>query len=203
MQQKSHIFGLAGAAMLLLSSSALFAQGNQAQGKMNQAQVQKMMTGWHPASREAITFMMKKYGPPAEMTGSMAVWNKTGPWKRTIVSAQAVQHNFPMPHPDVMEQFIDYRMPAGKFDQIAAYDGSVIVERTKGEISARCDKEGANFLALNLANEIASGKINVEQARQRYGREIKAMKAGKPTAYTQRLLFTPPPSGNVPDRPIM
>lgn len=66
MQQKSHIFGLAGAAMaLLLSSSALIAQGNQAQGKMNQAQVQKMMTGWHPASREAITFMMKKYGAPA------------------------------------------------------------------------------------------------------------------------------------------
>ncbi len=204
MQHKSHIFGYAGAAMaLLLTSSVLSAQGNQPPGKMNQAQVQKMMTGWHPASREAITFMMKKYGAPAEMTGSMAVWNKTGPWKRTIVYRDAVQHNFPMPHPDVMEQFIDYRMPAGKFDQVAMYDGSVIVERTKGEMSARCDKEGANFLALNLANEIATGRINVEQAKQKYGQEIKAMKAGKPTAYTKGLMFTPPASGNDPGRAIM
>ena len=204
MQHRSQIFGYAGAVFaLLLSSVAVSAQGNQAQGRMNKAQVQKMTTTWHPAAKEAITFMMDKYGAPAEMTASMAIWNKTGPWKRTIIYKEAVPHAFPMEHPDVMEQFIDYRMPPEMFDEIAMYDGSVILERTKGEMSARCDKEGANFLAVNLAHEIATGKTTVEQARQKYGEEIKAMKAGNPTAYTKGLMFTPPPSGNDPGQPIM
>ncbi|MEX2153654.1 MAG: hypothetical protein WD825_09970 [Gemmatimonadaceae bacterium] len=56
-------------------------------------------------------------------------------------------HSFPKPHTDLLEQFIDYRVPVDKYDELAAYDGSVIVERTKGEISARCDKEAMNFLA--------------------------------------------------------
>jgi hypothetical protein len=170
---------------------------------MDRGSVQRMMTAWHPASQEAATYMMDKYGPPASMSGNMMVWNQTGPWKRTIIYREAVQHDFPMPHPDVMEQFIDYRAPLDRYDDLAMYDGSVIVERTKGEMSARCDKEGANFLAINLANEVATGRRSVEDARRMYGAEIQAMMAGNPTPYTQRLLFTPPPSGNDPDRPIM
>jgi hypothetical protein len=54
-----------------------------------------------------------------------------------------VDHYFPVRHPDVLEQAVHYRVPTDKFDELAAYDGSVIVERTKGEISARCGKEGA------------------------------------------------------------
>jgi hypothetical protein len=53
-------------------------------------------------------------------------------------------------------------VPPDKFDELAEYDGSVIVERTKGEIAARCDLEGANFLALNLAHEIVTGKRSVD-----------------------------------------
>lgn len=171
--------------------------------RMDQASMQRMTGSWHPAAQEAMQSMMQKYGPPAEMTPTMAVWNQTGPWKRTIVYAQAVQHNFPMLHPDVLEQFVDYRAPLDRYDELAMFDGSVIVERTKGEMSARCDKEGANFLALNLANEIATGRRTPEQARQMYGEQIRMMKAGQMTPYTSGLMFTPPPSGNDPDRPIM
>ena len=39
-------------------------------------------------------------------------------------------------------------------------DGSVSVHRTVGEISAKCDFEGANFLALNLANDVITGKYS-------------------------------------------
>ncbi len=191
-------------ALLALSSGVAAAQSNQRPGRMNPAQMQQMMSNSHPAAREAAMFMMNKYGAPAEMTASMAMWNKTGPWKRTVISAQAVQHNFPGPHPDVMEQVIDYRVPPAMFSALAMYDGSVIVERTKGEMSARCDKEGANFLALNLAHEIATGKRTAEDARRMYAAQIKAMKAGQPAPYTERLLFQPM-MGNTadPDRPAM
>lgn len=170
---------------------------------IDRAAMEGMMSGWHSASRDAAMHMMNTYGPPAEMTPTMAIWGQTGPWKRSIVYAEAVQHDFPMPHPDVFEQFIDYRMPPEMFDEIAMYDGSVILERTKGEMSARCDKEGANFLAVNLAHEIATGRRTVEEARRTYGEQIQKMKAGEMTPYTSGLIFTPPPSGNDPGERIM
>lgn len=64
-----------------------------------------------------------------------------------------------------VQQFIDYRVPIHKFDDLAAYHGSVIAERTSGEISARCDKEEMNLLALNLANDVVKGTKSVEQGR--------------------------------------
>ena len=200
----------AGAALALIALAASCAPGAPMEGgmspragTMDQASMQRSMAGWHPAAQEAATAMMAKYGAPAAMTADMMVWNRTGPWKRTIIYREAVQHNFPMPHPDVMEQFVDYRVPVDRYDELAMYDGSVIVERTKGEISARCDKEGANFLALNLANEIAMGRRTPEEARRMYGEQVTMMKAGQMTPYTSGLMFTPPPSGNDPDRPIM
>lgn len=201
------------AAVGILAGAVLFASGcaqgagmnagiSPASMQLDRASVQRAMNGWHPAAQEAATFMMSKYGAPASMTADMMVWNQTGPWKRTIVYREAVPHSFPMDHPDVMEQFIDYRTPVDRYDELAAYDGSVIVERTKGEISARCDKEGANFLALNLANEIATGRRTPEDARRMYGEQIKMMKAGQMTPYTSGLMFTPA-DGKDPDRPIM
>lgn len=117
--------------------------------------------------------MIEKYGQPNGVTPDMLVWKNNGPWKKTIVSRDTVSHNFPTPHPDLLEQFISYKVPVEKYDDMAAYDGSVIVERTKGEMSARCDEEGANFLAINLANDVATGKRTTEQAPQYYTNAIK------------------------------
>jgi hypothetical protein len=176
----------------------------RAQGKPDQMQMEQMMSGWPEASKEAAKFMTDKYGPPAAMSKDMMVWGKTGPWKRTIVYAREYPHEFPMHHTDVMQQFIDYKAPPELYDEIATYDGSVVPERTSGEISARCDKEGANFLALNLANDMVTGKRKVKEARQMYGEQIMAMKAGKPARYTEKLLFQAPGAGTGdPDVPVM
>jgi hypothetical protein len=182
------------------------AQGGMAtparQGRMNMAQMTRMMTAWPSASKEAAMFMTKKYGPPAAMTADMAVWGRTGPWKRTVVYAREYAHEFPMHHTDVMQQWIDYKAPAAMYDELAQYDGSVVLERTTGEMSARCDKEGANFLALNLAHDLVTGKQTVEGARTMYGEQITAMKAMRPAPYTERLLFGTMSNTNDPDQPV-
>ena len=166
------------------------------------SEMDRMMSGWSESSKKAATMMAAKYGAPAEMTPTMAVWGKAGPWKRTVVSSVAVPHRFPAAHDDVMEQVIDYRVPPAMVDELARYDGSVVVERTKGELSARCDLEGANLLALNLAHEIATGRRTVDAARRTYAEQIAAMKAGRPAPYTERLTFAPPAGGTAdPDRP--
>ncbi len=166
--------------------------------------VQSMVAGWPTTSRDVAAWAMQKYGAPNEATATMLVWHNNGPWKRTIVYRDEVPHAFPGPHPDVMQQFIDYRVPLDRYDEMAMYDGSVVVERTNGEMSARCDKEEANFLALNLANDIATGRRTVEDARAMYAREIMAFKQGQGGPYTKGLQFSVPRGGTAdPDRPAM
>jgi hypothetical protein len=154
--------------------------------------VNKILASWPSHPRDAANKLIAKYGLPKEATASMLTWFNNGSWKRTIVYRDEIPHNFPKPHTDFVEQFIDYRVPSDKFDELAAYDGSVISERTKGEISARCDKEEMNRLALNLANDIVKGTKNIEQARQFYAdTAVAAMKGEKPS-YTTALQFSRP-----------
>ncbi len=147
------------------------------------------MSGWSDASKMAVMMMKKSYGEPAAKTADMMMWNNTGQWKKTVVYAKEFKHDFPMPHTDVMEQWIDYKVPQEKFSDLAKYDGSVVCNRTNGEISARCDKEGANFLAINLANDIITGKKDVKSARDFYAKSIKEMINGGKPEYMQKLVF--------------
>ncbi len=171
-------------------------------GKMMPAKQEAMMRRWPKAAQDAAHAMMTKYGAPAEMNGKMAMWGATGPWKRTVVYGYEVAHDFPAHHTDVMQQWINYRVPPEKLSELGMFDGSVSVERTNGEISARCDKEGANLLALNLADEIITGKRSVADARKMYGEQIMAMKAGQPAPYTERLMFAPKDGTADPDHPL-
>ena len=172
--------------------------------RMDAADAEAMVANWPEASRMAAMEMVQKYGPPQGMTASMLVWENNGPWKWTRVFRESVQHNFPMPHPDVLEQAINYQVPVGRYDDLARYDGSVIAERTKGQLSARCDKEGANFLAINLANDVATGQRTVEEARAYYARAIQTfMQTNRMDPYMERLQFQPSPSAGDPDQAVI
>jgi hypothetical protein len=74
-------------------------------------------------------------------------------------------------HIDSVESTIDYHVPTQKCSALGEFDGSV-VERTVGEVSARCHDEQANFLALNLMNDIVTGAKTVEDARRYYAKEF-------------------------------
>jgi hypothetical protein len=147
------------------------------------------LNGWPKASLDAAKDMMKKYGNPDESTPTMLVWHNNGPWVKTVIFKDEVPHNFPMVHTDVMQQWVRLRTTEGKIDNLFKYDGSVVVERTTGLISARCDKEGANFLALNLAYDIIQGRKSVDEARKYYSNAIQEMMAGKMDPYMMKLNF--------------
>ena len=91
------------------------------------------------------------------MTDSNLVWYGISGCKRVIASKAYFQHDFPIAHTDSVESVIDLRVPPEKFSHLARFDGSVVVERTAGEVSARCHDEQANFLALNLTRDIIAG----------------------------------------------
>jgi len=178
-----------------ISAQDMKVKGGDSKMKMNMGDL-KM---WPMASQMAAKDMMDKYGKPDEMTPTMLVWNNKGPWAKTVVFKMEYPHNFPMPHTDLMQQWISFKVPTDKLDELAQYDGSVVVERTTGMFSARCDKEAANFLALNLAHDIIMGKRTVEEARKMYGEEAMKMKAGTMTEYTKGLMFSSNMSAADPD----
>jgi hypothetical protein len=169
----------------------------------SRAAVLASISAWPAKSQEAARFMIDKYGQPNEQTPTMLVWHATGPWKRTILYKEEVPHDFPKPHTDLLEQFIDYRVPVDKYDDLAEYDGSVIAERTKGEMSARCDKEAMNFLALNLADEIVRGVKSAQQARAEYAKQAMAFMNQMPAAHTTGLHFAVARGGTADrDKPV-
>ncbi len=159
---------------------------------------------WPQDAREAAQLVVDQYGEPDEVAASWVVWHRPGPWKRIVASREPHEHNFPAPHLDSVESVINYRFPAEKAEDIYMFDGSVVINRTEGEVSARCHDEQANFLALNLMHDIATGRKTVQQARDYYAREFIDARRKKPTPYMQSLHFTPAQGGTTdPDSRVL
>jgi len=152
--------------------------------------------------QEAVDMLTKKYGEPNLMNDDVAIWMNSGPFQYTMVWSEEVKHNFPMAHTDFVQQGIRYDVPTDKLSALAEYDGSVIVDRTKGMLSARCDKEEMNLLALNLANDIITDKKTVKEARAYYAKAAMMFMKGEKDPYTQKLQFMPKASSGFPDEPF-
>ncbi|MEP6513116.1 MAG: hypothetical protein ABJA79_04570 [Parafilimonas sp.] len=178
-------------AVLSIAGSLNTASAQEDKMAMDKNMMMPDLKTWPEASQMAAKEMMDKYGKPNIAAEQMLVWISNGPWARTIVYKHEATHNFPVPHKDVMQQFISYKVSnLDKIDELAEFDGSVVFDRTQGEISARCDKEANNILALNLANDVATGKKSVKEAREFYGKTIAAAMKGEKPEYTQKLLFS-------------
>ena len=154
--------------------------------------VEALIADWPKMAKSAADEIIEKYGLPHEAIPSRLIWYNNGPWKRTIVYRHEIPHNFPQPHTDVVEQFIDYHVPPEKLSELAKFDGSLIVERTAGEVSARCDMEAANFLAINMVHEIVTGKLTAEEARKIFSENTSAYVMNRPAPYAEAFQFELP-----------
>src|SRR5215212_4815977 len=152
-------------------------------------QASELIKGWPEESREAAQLVIDTYGEPHEATESMLTLHEVGPWKRVLASKVFFSNQFPAPHIDSVESVIDYRVPPEHFSALAQFVGRVIVERTAGEVSARCHDEQANFLALNLMHAIVTGARDAADAREYYAKEFLDYRRGKPTPYMDGLRF--------------
>lgn len=159
---------------------------------------------WLTGPRQLAMQMIEKYGQADEISDTMLIWHNNGTWKRTILRNEELPHNFPQPHKDKLENVIDYHVPPEKASDLERFDGSILFDRTKGEMSARCDSEAMNFLALNLANDIVTGKLGVDEARGEYAKQVMDHMQGRPAPYTEGLKFQVQRGGTAdPDQPVM
>jgi hypothetical protein len=150
----------------------------------------EVIKDWPEESREAAQLVIDEFGEPHEITPTHLHWSDVGEWKRVIAQREFFPHEFPAPHNDSIESVLDYQVPPEKFSELAAFDGSVIVERTAGEVSARCHDIEANRLALNLMHDIVTGAKAAAAAREYYAKEFTDYRRKKPTPYMRKLHFT-------------
>ncbi|MBA3271506.1 MAG: hypothetical protein H0T71_13450 [Acidobacteria bacterium] len=197
----TRIAGLFIAAPLMAVALAAAPQSAATQQKPHASMnAEQVIAAWKAVPQDVAKKMLAKYGQPQEVTANRLVWHNNGPWKFTQLVNEEIPHDFPMPHKDALYQAINYRIAPDKADELLQYDGSLLLERTKGEIGARCDKQDANFLAINLANDVATGKRSVDDARKFYAESMMAMmKQNKKNEYLQGFIFKVP-TGEQGDR---
>lgn len=170
-----------------------------------QADVDAVIEHWPPAPKKLARDMVDQYGPPSEATPTLLIWHDSGPWKRTIVTSDETAHEFPTPHTDFISQTINYDVPIDKLPELAKFDGSLIVYRTAGQVTASCDTEAANFLAVNVMHDIVQGKLTAEEARKEFGEQQAAWLLNREAPYTEGIRFAPSAESETGylDEPVM
>ena len=155
-------------------------------------EIEDILDDWPAEPTHVARDVMENYDTPDQATHDRLFWFNNGPWKRTVMYRDGVPHKFPDTHIDYVEQVIDYQVPPERYDDLGRFDGSVTVRRTRGELSAECHGEPANFLALNLTHDILSDEKSVEEARQTYTEIYARKEAGGEPEYIQGFQFDLP-----------
>ena len=135
---------------------------------------------WEPAARRAAHVMVERYGPPQETSPYELRWNGPPPWKRILVQ------NEPQ---DPLEEVVAYAVPEKALAALNRFPHGLSVYAAEGALGASSDREYANLLSLNLADEIATGKITPEEGNRFFISTLRLREAGKSSPYTERLLF--------------
>jgi hypothetical protein len=172
--------------------------GAGAQAQPDRAAVSALIKDWPREAKAAAEEMLGKYGPPQEATATQLTWQANRPWTRTVVYKTGVEHDFPAKHLDVLEQAVPYRVPLNFFEALATFNGSVVPDRTRGELVAHCDREATNILALNLAHDIIRGQKTVTQAREAMTEGMRGIQSGQ-VPEDARDLRLGPPQGDLRD----
>ena len=176
--------------------------GGEVMMSTSRGAVESRIASWPMKQRETATMIMNKYGEPDMTSDRALVWHNEGPFVKIELMRDEVAHDWPMPHTDFLTQTIRHRVPDDKVDDLFRYDGSVWVQRTRGYLSAQCDIEANNYLALNIAHDIITGKRSVSDARDFFAKTAMAYKNGdRSSPYMTGLIFPTEPNAGDRDMP--
>ncbi len=148
-----------------------------------------IIQGWPSSSRLVAHAMIARYGKPLRFSEDALTWYNNGPWQRTVVHRNSWPHGLGDGDKNFLEQAVAYRVPDNKVDELKRFDPRLEADPVAAELSSRSESESANFLALNVAEEIITGRRGLEAARVFYLNTARLAAAGKGSSYYDGLLF--------------
>lgn len=144
---------------------------------------------WPARTRRAAELLLEKYGRPAQFDRNTLAWFNNGPWKRTILHREVARPAGPGKRANFLEQSIGYLVPSGKVEELSRFDRALLASPSAGEITYSSDSEATNRLALNLADEIITGKRGLADARAFFKKTARLAESGKSSTYGNELMF--------------
>ncbi|MFA6004257.1 MAG: hypothetical protein WC881_09330 [Elusimicrobiota bacterium] len=141
---------------------------------------------WPTVPHLVSLLIMEKYGAPQVVTADKLEWYGRWPWKRIVVRADE-----PL---NPLEQVVDYYLSSDNVETLSRFPHGLRIYADKGELGACSDREELNRMALNLANDIVTGRKTPEQASKFFLKTADLSVSGKSSPYMDRMLFevTPP-----------
>lgn len=151
---------------------------------------ESVIQGWPEVPRDIARVMISKYGEPERFTADDLVWRDNGAWRQSVVYRSTRPDFIETRDTDYLQQTISYQVPEDKIADLRLFDKSIQVDRSKAEISSWSQSEPMNYLALNLAEEIITGKRTVDDARDFYSKMQELSQSGKSSPYLNGFVFT-------------
>lgn len=176
-----------GLALLALILCAAAAPSNEPAGPGDTPE--SIIMRWPPRTRSTARVLLEKYGGPDQFDRDTLVWFNNGAWKRTIVHRKVVRRDPAGMNKGFLEQTIGYLVPNDKVADLKRFSPSIDVSQTAGELTFASESEAKNRLALNLADEIVTGKRSVADARAFLLKTSRLSASGKSSPYLDALLF--------------
>ena len=153
------------------------------------ATADQAIAGWPETAKLTAKVMIEKYGKPNRVTDTTLIWYGNEPWKRTVVYRDGWLDESFIRHPEVLEQVITYWMPRDRIRDLMRFDNLFTVNSVQRELSFRSNSERANFLAMNLANDVVTGSRTIAGARAYSAKATKLSEAGKTVTYGIGFIF--------------
>lgn len=144
---------------------------------------------WPASSRGAAELLLEKYGEPDQFDRNTLVWFHNGDWKKTIVRRAVSRRDPTGKNKDFIEQTVGYLVPSDKIAELNRFNPKIDVSLSAGEMSFASESESTNRLALNLAEEILTGKRGVADARAFYAKTTRLAGSGKSSSYLDKIQF--------------
>lgn len=153
---------------------------------------------WPTTTKKTAQAMIEKYGQPDGVTDRMLVWNDKDPWLKVVVYRDAINQGSFMTHDSFLENTVAYKVPLDKVADLIRFDSALVIDETRGTLASSCDTEGCNYLALNLANDIATGKRDVASAKDFFKNTMTKSLSGKSSPEMEKLMFPTGSSSSAP-----
>lgn len=153
---------------------------------------------WPKETQAQARMLIERYGQPATADAKELVWNDNGPWRKTTLRREGFTQTTMGKDRDHLEQVISYKVPSGKVAEIKRFDKRIEINEAANELISRADSESMNYLALNLADDIAKGQRSVQGARVFYQKVKMLERAGKSSPYLDGFIFTMDKTGTAP-----
>ena len=137
--------------------------------------VNEILENW--GNEDALNYarkLIEVYGEPDIISENQLTWlaGAIPPFSEVYIKDESIAHDFPVEHEDFVYSVMDIHMSAEQVGQLAFVSESILVDRLKDTVTARCGMLLKNAITLELVQDVVNGNLEPEMAREEYSTRI-------------------------------